>query len=158
MFAAVFAIGIVLAACLSVAVYSVSRTNAIDSARKGDRVRSDTEIAKVAKRVFNIEQPTAGELKRGVLSALAFCAKDRECAARFAKVTPGIRGKTGPRGQAGPSGLQGLRGQRGLRGPVGPRGRSRRGPRGEPGPVGASGPQGPAGSPGAAGAPAPVVP
>jgi hypothetical protein len=145
MFLSVFAIGLLLAACLGVAAYGVSRANQVDESRREDRVRSDHDIAQVARRVFKIEQPSEAEVKARVLSALLFCAKSTECRKVFATV-----GAAGPRG---PRGRQGPRGERGPVGPQGPRGATKSGPRG---PAGARGARGPAGATGANGPAGPL--
>lgn len=131
-------VGVLLAAAVGGAVIAVVQTRAYEQNRADDRVRSDAEIAKVARRVFRIEQPTPAEIRRGVMTALTACAQNTSCRERFRDTAPrGRRGARGPRGVQGP------------RGPAGPSGPGIPGPTGDPG---AQGPPGPPGEPGTAGA------
>ncbi len=106
-----------------------------------DRVRSDADIARIAKRVF----PTPAEGRRQLLVALRKCAADPECTTIFRDLAP--RGRRGAPGPRGPQGRRGTQGAQGPRGPAGLPGRSITGP------VGARGPQGPPGQRGEPGAP-----
>jgi hypothetical protein len=153
MFTVVFLIGTLVAGSFAIAIYSAASVSAVDTARKKDRVRSDHDIAQIARRVFGIEQPTDAEAKARVLEALQFCARDTDCRKVFATV--GAAGPRGPRGAPGPTGPAGPPGERG---PRGRRGQARTGPRGAVGPTGARGAPGPTGPAGPLGPLGPVGP
>lgn len=136
-------LGLFLALIVAGLAFTIYYAVGTEAKRQRDRVRSDAEIAKVARDVFALAQPTPAEFNRRIKIALQRCGAQPDCRDIFATVAPrGHRGRTGLRGRRGP---QGLRGQRG---PVGPRGRAVRGPTGPPGPTGTPGPIGPQGAPG----------
>lgn len=141
-------LGLALALVFVLAGYAVLSSRTVHN----DQVRSNAEIAAVARRVFAVEKPTDAEVIRRVLLALKKCADDAACRIAFAKAAPrGRPGVRGPRGRQGATGAQGPRGPRGfagqgIQGEQGPQGRT-----GNSGPAGAKGergPQGPAGLPG----------
>ncbi len=139
---ALILLGLLLAGSVGAAVISVMQSKATEQNRQADRVRSDAEIARVARRIFKLESPSPAEISRRVVAALKTCASDPACRSEFTAIAP-----QGPRGPAGPRGASGARG---TAGPTGPRGPA--GPTGPPGLEGATGPPGPPGARGAAGA------
>lgn len=140
------ALGMLLALAVLGALYAVVET----SRANGRQVRSNAEIASVARRVYKIEAPTEKEVIGRVLKALVTCSKDDGCRTAFAASAPrGLPGPTGRRGPKGSTGATGARGPQGLTGQRGATGKQgARGPAGPVGPMGPVGPAGPQGEPG----------
>ncbi len=134
-------VGTFIALALGLGGYAINQNRATAATQRNDQVRSDADIAAVARRVFRLESPTPAQLNAAVMAALRSCSKDAACTARFRKSAP--RGLPGPRGSKGPRGARGTRGTTGARGAKG--GRGARGPVGPEGPPGARGPTGAAG-------------
>lgn len=145
-------LGVGLAAAVGGSLYAVVQSSKTESRRVKDRVRSDRDIAQVARRVFKLEAPSDADISRRVVVALKACGRSAECRELFATVAP-----RGPRGARGPRGRRGPRGERGATGPVGRPGRSVPGPRGRRGETGAQGPVGPQGPPGERGERGPLA-
>lgn len=143
------ALGMLLAAAVLAALYAVVETGRT----RGDQVRSNADIAAVARRVYKIEAPSEKEVIGRVLKALVTCSKDDGCRTAFAASAPrGLPGPTGKRGPTGRTGSTGARGPQGSTGATGQRGatgkQGARGPAGPVGPMGPVGPTGPQGEPG----------
>lgn len=140
-------VGLLLALAVIGASVAVFQTRGL----RQDRVRSNADIAAIARRVFKIEQPSPRELSVRIVAALKVCADDKACYAAFRDAAPrGRRGPQGRRGVQGPRGPQGVAGTaaKGIQGERGPQGRTgNSGPTGAKGEPGATGPQGPAGVP-----------
>ncbi len=152
-------IGLLMTACFGASGYAVYTAWQGESARIADRVRTDGDIADIARRIVRIEQPTTKQLNSSVIAALRSCRQEPACRKAFMDAAPrgrrgadgrrgaeGRRGATGARGASGQTGARGATGQTGAagaRGPVGPRG-----PAGTRGPTGAAGAPGPQASPG----------
>lgn len=145
-------IGVIVMACISGSTYAVYATHAASNQRVADKVRTDRDIADIARRIVQIERPTVVQLNRAVIRALKTCRAQIACRAAFMDAAP--RGRPGVAGRRGPDGRRGSRGTRGARGKTGMQGRT--GAQGRPGPSGAQGPRGPQGPTGAAGAPTSV--
>ncbi len=126
-------IGLILAVGMAAGAYAVIKTRTVQRAQ----VRTDAEIAQIAKRVFRLEQPTQEQASRRVIVALKLCAEDAVCTRAFRNAAP--RGRRGPTGARGPQGARGAAGARGPQGLQGPAGRGSRGPTGAAGPQGAPG-------------------
>ncbi len=143
--AILLSIGTLIAVAIGLSAFAIISASGTAERQRTDRVRSDADIAAIARRVT---APTSAELNAGVRRALHACARDADCTADFQRSAP--RGRPGPRGArgaAGPTGARGGRGAQGARGAEGRTGeRGPRGPVGEPGPVGPAGPAGPAGA------------
>jgi hypothetical protein len=130
-------IGILLAVAVMAGAYAVIRTHTVERAQ----VRTDAEIASIARRVFRLEQPNQQESSARVIRALKLCAADAKCAAAVRNAAPrGRTGARGPQGPRGPVGSTGSTGQRGVAGASGSTGQ--RGLIGPPGPVGSTGANG----------------
>lgn len=148
-------LGLVLAGCVVAAAAAFDQAQRTETRRQADRVRSDAEIARVARRVFRLEAPTEAELRTIVIRRLRVCARDRQCRALFTATAPpgppgerGMRGRTPGRKQVlaavqrycarhnrcrGAPGSSGGRGKRGvpgesIQGPPGAQGEAAPGP------------------------------
>lgn len=145
-------IGLLMAAAVCVAGFAFYQSRGVHR----DQVRSDSEIAAIARRVFNIERPTDSQRSKNIISALQFCERNAACTKALRKVLPpvsaGPRGPTGNRGPVGPRGITGAPGKS----VPGPRGE--KGADGAVGPAGAKGDTGPAGPSVTVTVPAPCVP
>lgn len=165
-------IGVLFAVTTGGTVLALWTSMSNERARRVDKVRTNTEIARIAEYVFRRHETATQRtlrLQGGSREAIRACAQDNECVSlarqvfgpsharllAFARLVQRdycaahnhCKGATGDRGARGTPGSPS-----GRPGPAGPRGPSgQRGPRGRTGSAGAPGPQGPAGlvSPGA---------
>lgn len=148
------ALGVLLAGTITLAYTALRSANRTETRRQDDQVRSDADIARVARRVFDLEAPTPKQLRVIVFRRLQVCARDARCKALFSSTAQ--RGKTGERGRRGARGRTGATGATGRRGRTGATGRSGRSVQGARGPQGATGRTGATGAQGAPGAPGAV--
>lgn len=132
--------GTLLAALSVFAVLAYASAHTTQKAQ----MRSDAEVAAIARRVFRIESPTRAQFNEQLFNALKRCAGYKPCLDLFvATAPPGARGPRGPRGPQGRPGANGTDGK-GSTGPQGRPGRTVRGPRGIPGRNGSDGKNAPA--------------
>lgn len=132
-------IGLLMAAAVCAAGFAFYQSRGVHR----DQVRSDAEVAEIARRVFDIERPSTSQRSKNIIDALRFCEKDSACTKALRAALPtGVRGARGPKGNIGAQGPRGITGAPGKSVP-GPRGE--KGADGTPGPAGAKGDTGPAG-------------
>lgn len=150
----VYLLASLLGALLALATAGTVAALLVSADTRNDQVRSDAEIARIARRVFCNEDPAVCRRRSqtSIKQAIALCAADPECvragrelfgpsrARLLAHARLAARAAPGPRGDRGSRGLPGPRGRPGVRGARGPRGLP-----GAKGPPGPAGPRGPAG-------------
>lgn len=148
------AIGVLLAVAVSVAVIAYDQAHRTEAARRVDRVRSATEIARIARAVFRQETKAQRKARIGsaALEAIQACQPKPECVAAGRRLFAPSRARLLAyarqaareqcdlgrcRGRPGSPGAAGGRGSNGAAGRPG-----RTGPAGAPGADGQVGPDG----------------